>query len=167
MKTSPGSLSRCCCAGSAPADARFALEVKWDGMRGQVRVTGAGRVCVRSRPGRDCSSQFRELAGIADVLAARGGVALDGELACLDASGKPRFERLQARLRARSQRAIAQASRRDLITFMAFDVLHCAGLAWSQRPYVERRALLEDLELDEDAPAWCVPRSWPVDSADL
>jgi ATP-dependent DNA ligase len=44
----------------APADPGWALEVKRDGMRAQLRYDGQ-RVALRSRPGRDCTSQFPEL----------------------------------------------------------------------------------------------------------
>ena len=57
-------------AGPAPTDAGWALEVKWDGMRAQLRYDSR-RVCVRSRPGRDCTAEFPELAAIADALASR------------------------------------------------------------------------------------------------
>jgi ATP-dependent DNA ligase len=44
---------------------------------------------VRSRPGRDCTHEFPELAAIAGALA-RASVILDGELVCFGAGGKPR-----------------------------------------------------------------------------
>lgn len=45
--------------GSVPAEAGWALEVKWDGIRAQLRFDDR-RVCVRSRPGRDCTAEFPE-----------------------------------------------------------------------------------------------------------
>ncbi len=50
-------------------------------MRAQLRYDGC-RVCVRSRPGRDCTAEFPELAAIAEALDGRR-VILDGELVCL------------------------------------------------------------------------------------
>jgi ATP-dependent DNA ligase len=41
----------------------WAVEVKFDGMRLQLRRDGLA-VCPRSRPGRDCSEEFPELASI-------------------------------------------------------------------------------------------------------
>ncbi len=87
----------------------YGIEVKWDGIRGQVRVAADGSVCVRSRPGRDCSSQFPELAAIAGALTHRD-VLLDGEIVCLDEHGRPRFEHVQARIRARGDRSVAEVA---------------------------------------------------------
>src|SRR3954447_12926570 len=72
--------------GLPPAGAleQWALELKWDGMRAQFRVARDGSWCLRSRPWRNCSDQFLELAPVAH---ARDGqeALLDGELVCLDA----------------------------------------------------------------------------------
>ena len=68
-----------------PTHRSWALEVKWDGMRAQLRFDG--RVTLRSRPGRECGVQFPELQAIADVLPAQA--LFDGELVCFDADGVP------------------------------------------------------------------------------
>ena len=47
--------------GPLPTGPSWAYEVKWDGIRGQVALR-EGAVTVRSRPGRDCSECFPELA---------------------------------------------------------------------------------------------------------
>jgi len=49
--------------GPAPTEQGWALEVKGDGMRAQLRYDGRG-ICVRSRPGRSCTSEFPELADL-------------------------------------------------------------------------------------------------------
>ena len=64
-----------------PANDGWSLEVKWDGMRAQLRCDGR-RVSLRSRPGRDCTAEFPELRSLADLLDVP--VLLDGELVCLD-----------------------------------------------------------------------------------
>ncbi len=61
------------------------MEVKWDGIRAQLRFDGQ-RLCVRSRSGRDCTTEFPELAVIREQLRGRS-VLLDGELVCLGADG--------------------------------------------------------------------------------
>ena len=48
-------------AAAPPAEDGWALEVKWDGIRAQALIDG-GRLTVRSRRGRDCTSEFPELA---------------------------------------------------------------------------------------------------------
>src|SRR3954462_6685505 len=84
---------------SADARDQWALELKWDGMRAQLRVTRDGAWCLRSRPGRNCSEQFPEPAPLAAALAGPDP-PLDGELVCLDADGRPDFHRLRRRLTA-------------------------------------------------------------------
>src|SRR4051794_38885091 len=64
---------------AAGEGAAWAVEAKFDGIRAQLRVDGDRGWCVRSRPGRDCSEQFPELAALAGALAAHR-VILDGEL---------------------------------------------------------------------------------------
>src|SRR3954452_10735061 len=72
--------------GLPPAhSADWALEVKRDGMRAQLRVERDGGSCLRSRPGRDRSEQFPELEHLVSDLAGRD-VLLDGELVCLKAA---------------------------------------------------------------------------------
>src|SRR3954465_9751462 len=92
--------------GLPPAGARdqWALELKWDGMRAQFRVANDGSWCLRSRPGRNCSDQFPELAAVALALDGQE-VLLDGELVCLGAEGCPDFHRLRRRLSASDARA--------------------------------------------------------------
>jgi bifunctional non-homologous end joining protein LigD len=79
------------------------MEVKWDGIRAQLRFHG-GSVCLRSRPGRDCTAEFPELAAIGEQLHGHQ-VILDGELVCLGADGKPDFTALRARIGRRGGRA--------------------------------------------------------------
>jgi len=88
----------------ANAQHQWALELKWDGMRAQFRVARDGRWCLRSRPGRNRSDQFPEMAPVADALHGHD-VLLDGELVCLDAGGRPDFHRLRRRLSASGARA--------------------------------------------------------------
>jgi bifunctional non-homologous end joining protein LigD len=134
--------------GSAPADQRWAVEVKWDGMRGQLRWDGR-RLCVRSRPGRDCTDTFPELAAIGAALGRSRSVVLDGEIVCLDRDGHPDFHRLRSRLVGRGRDHAPE-------TFVAFDVLHLDGRNLRPLPYHARRALLDRLDLEGDA--WRTPR---------
>jgi bifunctional non-homologous end joining protein LigD len=139
--------------GPMPSGDGWAVEVKFDGMRLQLRRDGHA-VCLRSRPGRDCSDEFPELAAIAGALGRRR-VLLDGELVCLGADGNPDFASLRRRLRALADNARLNAERAPA-TFLAFDLLHLDGRSTRELPYERRRELLVDLALD--GPCWRTPR---------
>jgi bifunctional non-homologous end joining protein LigD len=133
---------------------QWALELKWDGMRAQFRVARDGSWCLRSRPGRNCSDQFPELAPVADALNGQE-VLLDGELVCLDADGRPDFHHLRRRLSASDAHSAARLAARDRATLIVFDVLHLDGRAVRTLPYHRRRELL----------AWALPAtgaSWRI-----
>jgi ATP-dependent DNA ligase len=125
--------------GPVPVGEGWAVEVKFDGMRLQLRRDGRA-VCLRSRPGRNCSEEFPELAAIAGVLG-RHRVLLDGELVCLGADGSPDFASLRRRLRAPADKARRHAERWPA-TFLAFDLLHLDGHSTRELPYERRRELL-------------------------
>ena len=63
-------------SGAVPEGDDWALEVKFDGMRAQLRWDGRS-LCLRSRPGRDCTGEFPELGALADALGRRRAI-LDG-----------------------------------------------------------------------------------------
>jgi bifunctional non-homologous end joining protein LigD len=150
--------------GLPPSGGRWSLELKWDGMRAQLRVSAAGSWCVRSRPGRDCTNQFPELAALAEEL--RGhDVVLDGELVCLAADGRPDFQRLRRRLSARDDRAAAQLARSFPATLMVFDILHFNGRAVRWLPQCSRAELLRET-LPSSGHSWRTPAplSGPLDA---
>ena len=142
-------------SGRVPGGDDWALELKFDGMRAQLRWDGRA-LCLRSRHGLNCTAEFPELGPIADTLGARR-VVLDGELVCFAADGHPDFQRLRGRLRSHGQ-AAAIASQRAQATFLAFDLLHLAGRSTLDLPYAARRELLEGLGLEGSA--WRTPRNF-------
>jgi bifunctional non-homologous end joining protein LigD len=117
--------------------------VKFDGIRAQLRWDGRS-LCLRSRPGRDCSDAFPELASLRDSLERRQ-LVLDGELVCLAADGRPDFTSLRGRLRSHGV-AARTAAARSPVTLLAFDLLHLDGRSTRLLPYLERRARLAELE---------------------
>jgi bifunctional non-homologous end joining protein LigD len=143
-----------------PAADGWAFEVKFDGMRLQLRCDGR-TVCLRSRPGRDCTEEFPELALIEGTLG-RHRVLLDGELVCLAADGSPDFASLRRRLRAPADKARRHAERWP-VTYLAFDLLHLDGRSTLQLPYERRRELLFELELDGGV-RWRTPRHFVGES---
>jgi bifunctional non-homologous end joining protein LigD len=146
--------------GPIPVGDGWALEVKFDGMRLQLRGDGRA-VCLRSRPGRDCTDEFPELALIQGTLG-RHRVLLDGELVCLAADGSPDFASLRRRLRAPADQARRRAECWP-VTYLAFDLLHLDGRSTRQLPYERRRELLLELGLD-DGIRWRTPRHFVGES---
>lgn len=118
--------------GLPPTDqrGRWALELKWDGVRPQLRNAGDGTWCLRSRRGRACSDQFPELAELADDLPGRA-VLVDGELVCLDAEGRPDFHRLRRRLSATNAQAAARLAVAHPAMLVVFDLSHLDGRAFA------------------------------------
>ncbi|WP_040159415.1 ATP-dependent DNA ligase [Nigerium massiliense] len=108
------------------------FEVKWDGYRA-IATVGGGAVSWRSRGGIDLSANYPELAELGPLLAGREAV-LDGEIVVLDDQGRSRFELLQ------NHGTGAHAAH-----YMMFDLLFLDGRSYVRRPYVERRAALEEL----------------------
>jgi bifunctional non-homologous end joining protein LigD len=139
----------------ADDDERWAYEMKWDGMRALVGVDGAD-VWITSRAGNDATDRFPEVAAIGTALGTSNAL-LDGEIVALDERGVPRFERLQPRMQAGRSAAIRDRVAIQPVVYMVFDVLWLAGHRTTELPYVDRRALLERLDLASDA--WQTPAS--------
>lgn len=138
-------------ADALPPDAdRYAVELKWDGMRAIVECEG-GEVRIASRR-RTVTRGYPELAGLGAALDGHRAV-LDGEIVTFGDGGRPSFERLQHRMSVDlpSPRVVAEYP----VAFLAFDVLWLDGRALLPEPYTERRAVLESLPLD--GRHWQVP----------
>lgn len=136
----------------------WAFEMKWDGVRAVVYVH-RDRIVVRTRNDRDVTATYPELVGLAGALGRAGGV-LDGELVALDASGRPSFGELQARMHV--QRPTAALQERVPVSLLCFDLLHHRGRSLLARPYEQRRAALLDLGLD--GAHWAVPPAFEGDA---
>lgn len=126
-----------------PTGAEWAHEVKWDGIRALVEVSG-GTVRVWSRNENDISVAWPEL----QALAALGhDVLLDGEIVALG-DGVPSFGALADRMHVRDVRKVERLARTNPVTLLAFDLLRLDGEDLTGRPLRERRRLLESLGLD-------------------
>ena len=159
-RSSRGSSPRCWpVPGRLPLGEGWAVEVKFDGIRLQLRRDGE-RGLLAFPPGPRLHAEFPELAAIAGALG-RHRVLLDGELVCLAADGRPDFAPLRRRLGASRPRARAEAERAPA-TFIAFDLLHLDGRSTRELPYDRRRELLFELGLD-DGSRWRTPRHFVAD----
>jgi bifunctional non-homologous end joining protein LigD len=128
------------------AATQWAFEGKWDGYRLLVDADH-GKLCLRSRRGRDVTHEYPQFDALAADLADHH-VILDGEAVALDESGVPSFGEMQNR--ARSTR----------VEFWAFDILHLDGRSLLRAKYSDRRRVLETLA---DGGGLIVPELVPGD----
>ncbi|MFG3282049.1 ATP-dependent DNA ligase [Streptomyces sp. NPDC048111] len=134
----------------AAADlARYSLEAKSDGYR-LITFTGVDGVLLQTRRGADATEAFPDIARAA---MGAGELVLDGELV-VPHQGRLDFLLLQRRARHTGRGAEAMAAQFPAAV-MVFDLLEAAGAVLLNQPYVERRALLEEL-FDHDVlgPPW-------------
>jgi bifunctional non-homologous end joining protein LigD len=113
------------------------FEPWWGGERalamiGPSDLAGMGEVRLADAAGRDLTSHFPELAGLAVRVAARSAI-LDGELVVVDAAGRADPDELARRLEGKSGRSVA---------FLAFDLLHLDGRSLLSQSLVRRREAL-------------------------
>jgi bifunctional non-homologous end joining protein LigD len=144
--------------GTAEEDA-WAFEMKWDGVRAVVYVDH-GSVRVLTRNDREVVSNYPELRGLGEFFGDRT-VVLDGEIVAFDELGRPSFGTLQQRMHV--QRPTPALRDRVPVTYLAFDVLYLQGHVLTSKPYAERRAALESLDLD--GPRWATPPAFDGDGA--
>ena len=107
-----------------------------------------------SRNDIDMSVSYPELAALGDALAGRSAV-LDGEIVSFDAAGRPSFRRLQKRMHVTDQAAARRLADAEPVVLLLFDLLHLDGESLLRRPYAQRRARLEALQLS--GAAWWTP----------
>jgi bifunctional non-homologous end joining protein LigD len=126
-------------------DDGWAYEMKWDGLRALAFIE-AGRVRLTSRTGRDISHAYPELAGLAGAVRAEQAV-LDGEIVAFGDGEWPDFEALQQRMNISSAEQARLLVSRVPVSYLAFDLLWLDDKALLDRPYSERRELLDGLGL--------------------
>lgn len=139
---------------SIPTGDQWVHEVKWDGMRILADVAG-GRLHLTSRTERDVTVAFPELLGLAGEY---DDLLLDGEVVVLD-GGVPSFAALAERFHVTDARKAARLAAAKPVTFMAFDLLRLYGADLTSRPWSDRRATLERLELS--TARWQTPPTFP------
>ncbi len=115
-----------------PEDAGWAYEPKWDGFRAIAFIDG-DESYVQSRNGKDLSRYFPEVSFPA------GRYVVDGELVAAT------FGTLGQRIHPAASR-IARLAEETPARFVAFDVLALGDDVLLERPYEERRAVLEGIE---------------------
>ncbi len=116
------------------------FELKIDGYR--ALAAREGRVAaLRYRSGADVTARFPEIALALRTLPCERAL-LDGEIAVLDAEGKPSFQALQGRAQLSRARDVERASLAAPATYFAFDLLAFGDLDLTPLPLSSRKALL-------------------------
>ncbi|WP_375188347.1 DNA ligase D [Sphingobium yanoikuyae] len=116
-----------------PPGDRWLHELKYDGYRTLLAIgNGEGRAYTRS--GLDWSDRFAGLIGDAVTLDAESAL-IDGEAVVVLPDGRTSFQALQAALKDDP----------NAIDYFAFDLLELDGEDLTQRPLLERKALLSAL----------------------
>jgi bifunctional non-homologous end joining protein LigD len=144
-------------------DAAYGYEFKWDGVRAVVYVDG-GRARVLSRNDIDVSPSYPELRVLAESLGSRR-VILDGEIVAMDDGGRPSFEALQARMHVTNPAQVRRLTDQVPVTYLVFDVLYLDGRSLLDQPYLERRRILEALQLS--GPSWQTPPHFEAGGRDV
>jgi bifunctional non-homologous end joining protein LigD len=124
------------------SDPAWLFELKYDGYR-VVAEANDGRARLFYRSGREVAAQFPEVAVALAALPARHAI-LDGEITVTDASGRPRFQRLQARAHA-TPRDAARAAVEAPATLWLFDLIAIGDLDLRPLPLRVRKQLLAAL----------------------
>ena len=139
-------------ADEIPAGA-FLYEPKWDGFRA-IAFRSPGGVFIQSRDLRPLDRYFPELH---DALMARlpDGSVVDGEVVIATPRGLD-FDALQLRLHPAASR-VRKLAKETPASFVAFDLLAAEGRDLRDRPFAERRALLEQVLAGVKPPVHLTP----------
>lgn len=127
-----------------PADAGWAVEFAWEGLRAVAHVRPDG-LRLRTANGREVTASFPELVEPLRRLAPAGGMVLDGTVVAVGEGGLPRRRVLQRR--TAPARPTPALLRRTPVGFVVGDLLWLDGRDAAALPYRRRRELLEGLGL--------------------
>jgi bifunctional non-homologous end joining protein LigD len=128
-----------------PDDEGWAYEIKWDGVRA-IAYSEPGRIRFESRNHNDISHSYPELKALNRALSSHRAI-LDGEIVAFDDNGRPSFGRLQGRMHVSSEAAARRRVKDTPVVYVVFDLLWLDGHSLMDLPYEERRARLQELEL--------------------
>ncbi|MFD0866093.1 non-homologous end-joining DNA ligase [Tessaracoccus lubricantis] len=135
--------------GVPPSGPGWVHEIKWDGVR-SVAETSDGGLILYNRTDGEITVAYPEV-----VAGARGlpdGLVIDGELIALNDDGVPSFHAIAPRMHVRNPVRAARWSTERPVTFVVFDLLRADGRDLTRLPLTQRRARLEELDLDR--PHW-------------
>jgi len=118
----------------------FIYELKWDGIRCIAYLWEDGHE-LRNKRNKSLNATYPELNGIHKQAKAR--CILDGELVILK-DGKPYFHEIQRRSLMTNAMKIKLAAQKLPVCFVAYDILYIGNEQITNKPLLERKALLAD-----------------------
>jgi bifunctional non-homologous end joining protein LigD len=130
--------------GVPPAGQAWVHEVKWDGVR-LLAETRDGAVRLTNRSEIDVTAAYPEI--VATVGHLPDGVLLDGEVIAFDSKGHPTLQGIASRMHVRDPGRTSRLAVSNPVTYMIFDLLRVGGTDVTRRPLVERRRLLDELDI--------------------
>lgn len=120
------------------------IEYKWDGIRGQI-IKRNDEVFIWSRGEELVTEQFPEIAQV--VMAMKGNFVLDGEILAVKEGKVLNFNELQKRL---NRKTLTKKMLSEIpVEVFAYDLLELEGHDLREKPVSARRAMLEELLLNE------------------
>jgi len=125
-----------------PLGDNYLYEVKWDGIRAMISVE-EGQLRIRSRNQNDVTDKFPELQAVDKAFRANCGL-FDGEIVCLDKSGRPDFKKVISRLMASGETNIQKLSKTSPVYCYLFDCLYLDGRPLINEALEKRKEWLAD-----------------------
>ena len=116
------------------------FEIKWDGIRCLAFVEN-GRIRLQSRDLIDITTQFPELAGVAQL---PDGTVLDGELVVMEGN-RPALAKVQGRRLLQDRHRIEFMTQSSPAVYVVFDLVCVRGESIMAKPLLERRQELGHL----------------------
>ena len=135
----------------------WAYEIKWDGVRALVYVEDGG-MHMESRNLLDMTPRYPELHKLAAALQGHEAI-LDGEVVAFDPEGRPSFQLLQSRMHVSNARHVDGLIESVPVVLLLFDVLWLDGQSLMDKPWTERREVLQSLGFEDDR--WKTSTAWP------
>jgi len=132
------------------ADGGFVHQIKWDGIRGIVKIESRA-AAIYTRHGIECTDSYPELYGLANQLRAKQAV-LDGELTVFDGE-TPSFYYSLRRNRTKSKNAVKRLAQLYPVRYIVFDLLYLDGEDLRQNPLKERQDILRAIFNDNSVSA--------------
>lgn len=130
------------------------IEYKWDGIRGQI-IRRNDEVFIWSRGEEMITEQFPEI--VETVQSMKGNFVIDGEILAVKEGNVLNFNELQKRL---NRKNITKKMMMDIpIEVFAYDLLELEGNDLREKPVSARRAMLEELLLDQQTQNISISRS--------